>query len=371
MSTTEMPKSAPMEANAPAKKSKGFVFVLLGLIIVGGGFGGYKYIHAQHHEETDDAQIESNISPVIPRIGGYVMEIRVKDNQKVAQGDTLVILDNKSELIHIEQMKAALANAENNLAVTMANAHASQSNIGSIQANIATIDAQIAAAQITLRRTTQDFERYSNLFKEHSITEQQYEQAEAAKQTAEQQLNILSGQKNTVQRQTATASAQSNAVSQQIAVAKAMIAQRKADVESAELNLSYTALLAAQDGTVSKVNAQLGQLLQPGQTIFNIVSAVPPWIVANFKETQMAKLRKGQKVVIHVDAFEGHDFEGRVSSISPATGAKFSLLPPDNASGNFVKTVQRMPVRIEFTTADQFLKDLRPGMNVAVDVHLD
>jgi membrane fusion protein (multidrug efflux system) len=357
--------------NTPKKKSKGFVIVLAALVIAGGGFGITRYIHGQHHEETDDAQIDANISPVIPRISGYVTEVRVKDNQKVKAGDTLIVLDNRNEQIKVQQMEAALITAQNNLTVVQANTSASRAGIATYEANIATVNAQIEAAKITLRRATQDFERYENLIKDHSITLQQFEQAEAAKQSAERQLAVLTEQKNAASRQASAAASQTSAVGQQAGVANATIEQRKADLESAKLDLSYTVITAPSDGTVSKVNVQVGQLLQPGQLLFSVVSGTAPWVVANFKETQFSRLHTGQKVTVHIDAFPGHDFEGKVTSLSPATGAKFALLPPDNASGNFVKTVQRLPVKIEFTTSDMFLKDIRPGMNVDVDVHLD
>lgn len=359
------------EAEAPKKKSKGFAIVLGALVIVGGGFGLTKYIHSQHHEETDDAQIETNISPVIARIGGYITDVRVKDNQKVKAGDTLVLLDNRSELIQVQQMEAALTAAQNNLNVAQANTSSSKAAISTYEANVSTIDAQIAAAQVTLRRATQDYDRYANLIKDHSITQQQYEQADAAKQSAERQLEVLRGQKAAALRQTSAASSQSNATSQQIGVANATIQQRQADLENAKLNLSYTAILAPCDGYVSKVNAQVGQYLGAGQSVFSVVATSAPWVVANFKETQLEKIRVNQKVVVHIDAYPGHDFQAKVTSLSPATGSRFALLPPDNASGNFVKTVQRLPVKIEFTMDDQFLKDLKPGMNVDVDVHLD
>ncbi len=356
---------------APKKKSKGFLFVLIGLVVVGGTFGVVKYIHGQHHEETDDAQIESNISPVIPRTSGYVVEVRVKDNQKVKQGDTLVILDNRAELIQLKQAEAALANAQNNMHVAQANTEASRANISFVEANISTIDAQIEAAKVTLRRATQDYDRYLNLIKDHSITQQQFEQAEAAKQGAERQLAVVMGQRNAANRQTTAVTSQSNATSQLVGVANATLQQRQADLENAKLNLSYTVITAPTEGQVSRINVQTGQFLQSGQSLFSIIASTPPWVVANFKETQLAKVRTGQKVILHIDAFPGHEFEGKVSSLSPATGARFALLPPDNASGNFVKTVQRLPIKIEFTTSDQFLKDLKPGMNVDVDVHLD
>jgi membrane fusion protein (multidrug efflux system) len=352
-------------------KNKRFLIVLAVLVIGGGAFGITKYTHSLHHEETDDAQIDAHISPVIPRISGYVTEVRVKDNQLVKKGDTLVVLDNRNELIHVAQMEAALKAAEGSLSVANASTAASRVNISTFEANVATANAQIEAAKITLKRATQDYERYANLIKDHSITQQQFEQAEAAKQTAERQLQVLTDQKNAIMRQVSAASSQSNATAQQTGVASATIQQRQADLDNAKLNLSYTVITAPQDGRVSKVSVQLGQLLQAGQSLFSIVLDDAPWVVANFKETQIHKMHTGQEVTLHVDAFPGHEFHGKVSSFSPATGSRFALLPPDNASGNFVKVVQRVPVKIEIADNNQAVKDLRPGMNVEVDVHIN
>jgi len=162
------------------------------------------------------------------------------------------------------------------------------------------------------------------------------------------------------------------ATSQQIGIAASVIKQRQVDVEDAKLNLSYAIITAPTDGVVSKVNVQPGQYVQSGQALFSIVLNDDVWVVANFKETQFNKMRIGQKVIVHVDAFSNHSFDAKLTSFSPATGAKFSLLPPDNASGNFVKVVQRLPVKIEFTNkSDSLIKQIRLGMNVSVDVHLD
>jgi len=337
------------EKQPPKKKSKGFMIALIILVVVGGTFGAVQYIHGLHHEETDDAQIDANISPVIPRISGYVTEVRVVDNQKVKKGDTLLVLDNRNENIQLEQAEAVLNAAKSNLTVAEANTAASRSNIATYQANVSTADAQIEAAKVTLTRATQDYDRYANLIKDHSITQQQYEQAEAAKLSAERQLQVLMDQKNAAMRQTSAATSQSNATGQQVNVAAATIQQRQADVDNAKLSLSYTYILAPEDGYVSKVNAQVGQLLQAGQSVFSVVMDTNPWVVANFKETQLSRMRIGQKVTVHVDAFPGHEFEATLTSFSPATGTRFALLPPDNASGNFVKVVQRLPVKIEFT----------------------
>jgi len=359
-------------AEPKKKKSKGFIIVLALLVIGGGWFGITKYYHSQHHEETDDAQVESNISPVISRVSGYVMKVYVNDNQFVHKGDTLMTLDQRDLKIVLEQAEAALATAKSNLNAAEANSNAAKTSINTTHAAVATADAQIEAAKVNVWRTTQDLQRYENLIKDHSITQQQYEQALAAKQLADKQLQVLVDQKNQASTQTGVVSSQSNATAQQIGVAGSVIKQREVDVENAKLNLSYTVITAPESGIVSKVPVQAGQLIQAGQSLFSVVLSNDKWVIANFKETQYNKMHEGQKVIIHADAFPGHDFEATLSSFSPATGARFALLPPDNASGNFVKVVQRLPVKIDFTNkADSLIQRLRPGMNVNVDVHLD
>ncbi len=365
------PPTERLVAEKPKKKSKGFIIVLILLVAGGGWFGISKYLYGLHHQDTDDAQVEANISPVIPRVAGFVNEVRVKDNQQVKKGDTLLILDDRDLVLKLQQAEAALATAQSNLGVAQATTNASRANIASTQAGISTADAQIDAAKVNVWRTTQDYDRYANLIKDHSITQQQYEQAIAAKQTAERQLQILVQQKNQVSQQTTAVSSQSNATSSQIGVASAIIKQRQVDVADAKLNLSYAVVIAPASGLVSKVNVQEGQYLQAGQSLFSIVLNQDVWVVANFKETQFEKMRIGQKVTVHVDAYPNHEFDASLTSFSPATGSRFALLPPDNASGNFVKVVQRLPVKIEFTNpADSLVKQLRPGMNVGVDVHL-
>ena len=359
-------------ADTPQKKKKIFPIILAVLIIVGGGFGLTKYLHSLHHQETDDAQIDGNISPVITRISGYVGEVKVKDFQFVHKGDTLLVLDNRDLVIKLHQAEAALIAAQSGKSVAEATATSSHDIIASSQANVATLDAQIETAKVNAWRAKQDFERYSNLIKEHSITEQQYEQATAAKDNAAHQLQMLQQQKIAAKQQSSSMIAQSHASKSQVGVATATINQRKAEVENAALNLSYSVIVAAEDGQVSKINAQVGQYLNAGQALFNLVIDNAIWVTANFKETQLTQMKEGQSAIIHVDAFPDVDFKGKVASFAPATGAKFSLLPPDNASGNFVKVVQRVPVKIDFSENDQALIDrLRPGMNVEVDVLID
>ena len=354
------------------KRNPVFMIILAVLVIGGGLFGFMKYQHSRHHEETDDAQISADILPVSPRVSGYVKEVRVRDNQEVKKGDILLILDNRDYQVRVDEAEAALNIAKANLENARAVTNASRANISISKASVSTIDSQISAAKITTWRAEQDYQRYANLIKDHSITQQQYEQAWAAKETAEKQLSILQGQKNQASQQTNAVSVQSNATAQQINVANASIQQRQVDIEAANLNLSYTVILAEQNGHISKVNVQQGQLVQAGQPLFSIVHSENIWVVANFKETQLNKMREGQTVIVKADAFPRHKFQAKLTSFSPATGATFALLPPDNATGNFVKVVQRLPVKIEFTDqADSLVKKLRAGLNVSVDVHLD
>jgi len=368
------------------KINKKFLFILIAVLILGGGFGTYKYIRSQSHETTDDAQIESNISPVIPKVSGYIQKVYVQDNQEVKKGDTLLVIDNSDYKIKVEEAEANLSAAKGQLKVADAGILSSNTNIITSQAgantalaSVSTAEANIEAAKVQVWRTKNDFERYDALYKSQSITKQQYEQALAAKETAEKQLAVLEEQKKVAEKQAAQVSQQVNSTRTQTQisesqkdVANAYIKQAEANLDNAKLNLSYTVITAAEDGKISKVDLQAGQLVQAGQALFSLIPENSTWIVANFKETQMEDIRPGQIVEIDVDAFSHHQFEGKVESISPATGAKFALLPPDNASGNFVKTVQRIPVKITFSpdTDKEMMQLLRPGMNVVVDVHL-
>jgi membrane fusion protein, multidrug efflux system len=358
-------------AGQAPKRSKVFLIILIALVVAGVWFGISKWHHAQLHAETDDAQIEANISPIIPRVSGYVKEVRVNDNQVVKKGDTLLVLDDRDMRIKVEQAEAALATAQSNLMSAKASSAAAQSNIGTSQNAALAIDAEIEKAKVSVWQTTQEYNRYANLIKDHSVTQQQYEDKLAAKESAEKQLQILQQQRKQAASQTFAVSSQSQATSSQIGIANATVKQRQVDVDDAKLNLSYTVITSPANGLVSKVNVQVGQFLSAGQSVFSIVLDQNLWVIANYKETQFSKIRVGQPVAIEVDAIPGHVFEGKVSSFSPATGARFALLPPDNSSGNFVKVVQRLPIKIEFTNPqDSLLNRLKAGMNVNVDVHI-
>src|SRR6187549_1969028 len=234
-----------METKSTQKKKNPVFIVILAVIVIGGSwFGISKYQHSQHHEDTDDAQVSADISPVIPRVAGYINDVRVRDNQRVKKGDTLLVLDDRDYVIKVEQAQAALQIAQSSMNSAKATTSAAKANIATSQASVGTIDAQIESAKINLWRTSQDYDRYSNLIKDHSITQQQYEQAVAAKQTAEKQLLILQEQKKQASQQTNAVAVQSTATSQQIGVANAAIKQRQVEVDAAKLNLSYTVITA-------------------------------------------------------------------------------------------------------------------------------
>jgi membrane fusion protein (multidrug efflux system) len=354
------------------KTNTKFIIIIVSLVLLGTIYGSYKYIHSLAHEGTDDAQIEKNMNPIIPRVSGYVSKVYIKDNDFVKKGDTLFTIDKKDYQLKIDEAVANLAVAEGNLAVTKADIGSVLASISVSDANMKSAGGNIESAKIRLGRATNDYERYNNLYKSHTITKQQYEQALAAKQEAESQVRILQQQEKASAYQKSVVEAKSKASDKQTDVAAANIKRAKALLESAKLNLTYTVITASIDGQVSKIDIQPGQLIQPGQSLFYIINNNEAWVVANFKETQLNKMVAGQKVTIKVDAYPDYDFKGTVTSFSPATGSRFSILPPDNATGNFVKTVQRLPVKISIDADNdtEKIKLLRPGMNVDVDVHI-
>jgi membrane fusion protein, multidrug efflux system len=346
-----------MEQNNTQKKGrKKLVFpIILGLVLVGALIFTIKeYVFLQSHAETDDAQVDGDISPVIARVSGYVQEIRFKDNQYVHAGDTLVILDDRDYKIKLDQAQAAQTAAQKNVAAAGAAIAESQSNIAVQKANV-------EQAQVRLWKATQDYGRYKNLYDDHAITKAQLDEATADRDAAQAALDAAKSQIPVVDKRINTSREQTIATS-------AIIDSRKADVDFARLQLTYTVIVAPASGIISKRNIQLGQLVQAGTPLFSVVHE-DIYVTANFKETQLSDIKIGQKVDINVDAFDKQTIPGTIESFSGATGAKFSLLPPDNATGNFVKVVQRVPIRIHIDADTATLQKMRPGMSVNVTVH--
>ncbi|WP_242919505.1 HlyD family secretion protein [Pontibacter liquoris] len=337
------------------KKSKKIIPVILGLVLlVGAIFGIREYLYLSKHEDTDDAQIDADISPVVARVGGYVDAIMFEENEHVQAGQTLVKLDERDYQIKLEQAQAAQQGAAAGTTVA-------QSQISTTQANSSTARANAEAAKVKLWQADQDYKRYANLVKDGSVTQQQFEQAKAQRDAAQASYQAAQDNYQAALKQVQTTKSQ-------LAVSHTGVDQRQADVDFAKLQLSYATIKAPVSGVTSKKNIQVGQLIQPGQTLFSIVNDSSLYVTANFKETQLEKLREGQHVNLVVDAFPDTPINGTVYNFSPATGARFSLLPPDNASGNFVKVVQRVPVKIKINANKEIIQKLRPGMSVKVSV---
>ena len=338
------------------KKKKNIVVpIILGvLLVIGIVFGIIEWNYYSKHVDTDDAQIDGDISPVVARVGGYVKDINFEENTHVTEGQVLVKLDDNDYKVKLEQAQSGQKGASAGVGVA-------QSQIAATQANTSTAKANVASARVKLNLANKDYARYANLIKDGSITQQAFDQAKASKESAEAAFQAAQDQYNAAIKQVGTTQSQ-------LAVGSNVISQRQSDIDFAKLQLSYTDIKAPATGIVSKKNVQKGQLVQPGQSLFSIVNDGSIYVTANFKETQLEKIQSGSKVEIEVDAYPDEKIQGEVYNFSPITGAKGSLLPPDNATGNFVKVVQRIPVKIKIHPSKEMLAKLRPGMSVKASV---
>jgi membrane fusion protein (multidrug efflux system) len=348
---------SPVADKEKPKKKKTGPIILIVLLLAGSFYAVRTYLYNQTHITTDDAQLEGNISPMVPRISGYVNDIRVLDNEKVKKGDTLVILDDRDLRIKVLQAEAALDNAKANVEVVKA-------NTGSAGATVMTAKSNVDLANVNVQKTKTDLDRYDALLKQHAVTQSQFDAVKALYDGAVSQMDVTKKQFDATQKQNAAAF-------DEIKVAESVVAQRQADLDYAKLQLSYAFIIAPMDGMISKKNVQNGQFVSAGQALFSIVDETDVWVVANFKETQLEKMIPGQTVDVHVDAFGDLLLKGEVVSFSGATGARFALLPPDNATGNFVKVVQRVPVKIKIAMDKTTAEKLRPGMSVSVVVNTE
>ena len=314
---------------------------------------------AATHVSTDDAQVDGHITPISARIAGYVVGVRVVDNQRVRVGDTLVVLDDRD-------LRARLAQADADLAALIATV-GSRGKVGQAVAQLdqaraaAAAEAQVVQAAANSQKANNDLERYRALAAHNIVSRQQLDGADAAARATAAQLTAA-------QRNATAAEEQVTAAGAALTGSEARVAAARAARDYAALQLSYTVVTAPASGVVSKKSVEIGQLVQAGQPLMSVVPLEDVWVVANFKETQVAAIEPGAAAVIKADAYPGRPFTGSVESLSPATGAKFSLLPPDNATGNFTKVVQRIPVRIRLEAQTDTLHPLRPGMSVDVTI---
>ncbi|MCX3264365.1 HlyD family secretion protein [Pedobacter agri] len=350
------------------KKSKVVPIILGVLLIIGIVFGITEWNYFSKHVDTDDAQIDGDISPVVARVSGYVKDINFEENTRVTEGEILVKLDDADFKIKLEQTQAGQKGANAGVGVAQSQIVATQANTSTAKANVESARANVQAANVKVNLAQKDYARYANLVKDGSITQQAFDQAKANKESAEAARQSAQAAFQAAQDQYNAAVKQVGTTQSQLAVSSNVISQRQSDIDFAKLQLSYTDIKSPATGIVSKKNVQKGQLVQAGQSLFSVVNDGSIYVTANFKETQLEKIKTGSKVEIEVDAYPEEKIQGEVYNFSPITGAKGSLLPPDNATGNFVKVVQRIPVKIKIHPSKELLAKLRPGMSVKASV---
>lgn len=341
--------------NHRTKKIISYV-VTIAVIVLAGLWVWSKFVHLGDVEFTDNAQVQQQIVPVNSRVQGYIKEIRFKEYEPVRKGDTLVIIDDSDMKLRLAQARADYQNA-------MAGRSVADRSVGVASANVAVTDASIAEAKVVMDLAATDYARYEKLLALDAVTRQQYDAAKTDYEAKKARYETLSRQR----------SATTSVVEEtrgRIAQNDAGIELARALVETAELNLSYCVIIAPCDGYASRKTIQIGQLVQPGQTLLDVVDSTDVWVTANYKETQLCHIAPGSDVEIKVDAVPDVTFHGKVVSVSKATGASLSILPQDNSAGNFVKVRQRVPVRIEFTAdnSKEAMQRLRAGMNVECEV---
>ena len=399
--------------------SSGRFRALVGVLLLVVAGAAVWYVLTRNRESTDDAQVDAHLQPIASRVGGVVARVLATDNQEVEAGALLAEIDPRDYQIAVDRARAELADAEasavaaqsgvpitatavtsnvSNAEGSVAQAHgaadAAEKEVEAAKARLVTAQARLRETEANAAKAARDVERLRGLLAKDEISQQQFEataaeadaqraavdsarsqitEAEAGIRVAESRLVQARGGEQ--QAQAALRSAQSGP--EQVAVTKARAASAQARVEQAkamlaqaELNLQHTKITAPAAGIVSKKSVNAGQVVQPGQPLFALVRTGEVWITANFKETQLTDIRPGQRVTVTVDAYGGRTYEGHVDSISPATGARFSLLPPENATGNFVKVVQRVPVKIVLEPGQDPEHLLRPGLSVVPTVIL-
>ena len=417
--TTMEETKAPVEERGGAKRKPNRARILIPVVLVILAVGGYfLWSYWSSYETTDDAEVNGHVNAVSARVSGQVAQVTVLDEQQVKAGDVLVKIDPRDYEVAVAKAEADLADAEAELQsaktdvpITTANtssqlktAHSGTVDAGAsltgaerqmnaTQARLDSAQAQVQEAEANYKKAADDVERYKQLVGKEEISRQQYDQAvqtaAAAKATLdskrasvnEAKQNITVAQTNIDQARARIVQAEATVQSAMTAPQQVLVSQAKAKssaakllekqaaLDQARLNLSYTTIVAPVSGIVGKKSVEVGQNVAPGQQLLAIVPLEDVWITANFKETQLRKMKPGQKVKISVDAY-GRDYWGKVTGIGGATGALFSLLPPENATGNYVKVVQRLPVRIDLDPGQNDDHRLRPGMSVTPKVEL-
>lgn len=338
-------------------KKIGRNIVVIAIILVGLGWDCSRFIHLGRVEYTDNAQIRRNIIPINSRVQGYIQKVCFDDFQFVHKGDTLVVIESSEYRLKVVQAKANYQKAlmENSAMETV---------ISTTANNLTVSDANIEELRIRLNQAKTDFHRYEQLYAQKAVTRQQYDNAKADYEATRAKYDMLVRQKRST-------SLVKDEQTQRLEQNQTNIEVAQAAQHLAELNLSYTVIVAPCNGVTSKRAIQEGQLIQPGQTLLSVVDHDSVWVIANYKETQTRHIDEGMPVDIEVDAVPGITYQGRVATLSSATGAQYSIIPQDNSAGNFVKVEQRIPIKIVFTGENrrEDMDRLRSGMNVECEVN--
>ncbi len=329
--------------------------IVVALLIAGAVYVCSRFIHLGDVEYTDNAQVRQHITPINTRVQGFIKKIYFEEYKPVHRGDTLIVIEDSEFKLRLAQAEADLANA-------LAGQQVTSAGIATMQNNLSVNDATIEEARVQRANAERELQRYKKLLEEDAVTRQQYDNVkttyDAANARYEQVLRIKSSTSLTKDEQT-----------YRLGQNEAAIRLAQAAVELARLNLSYTVIVATCDGVTGHKDIHEGQLVQPGQTLVDIVDNSDLWVIANYRETQLSTIREGAEASFTADAVPGVVYKGVVESISDATGAAFSLIPQDNATGNFVKVEQRIPVRIRLKgNAADDVRLLRAGFNVECKV---
>ena len=343
-SEPQQPTGKPHGKKTGSRKNKGII-ILCGLILVGGWLGIKMFIGSKTHIETDNAFIEARVVPVSSKVSGTVVRVRVNDNQAVEQGDLLVEIDPRDYQVQIAKATAGVGVAEN--------------ETGGEYLKVETARAALQTARARNDQAVLDQERGEKLFGREVISREQLERLRTSRRVTESQLKETEENLKRTQAEAGLGKASGN---------KAKVLERKSLLHEAELQLSYTKIYAARDGYITRKSVEVGANIQVGQALMTLVPLQEAWITANYKERQITHIQPGQKVEFRVDAYPGRTFNGTVDSIMAGTGAAFSLLPPENATGNYVKVVQRIPVKIAIDNSSDPGHLLRVGMSVVPTV---
>ncbi|MFN8355297.1 MAG: HlyD family secretion protein [Spirosomataceae bacterium] len=329
--------------------------LILALVLLGGAYYGYtRYQYNQTYETTDNAQIETYLVPVLPRVAGYVKAVHMKDYENVQKGELLVEIDDQELQLALQELEATYQQM--------------QVDIENVRANIRNTDLSIKSAEMNMKtwqirrdKAKKDADRDAKLFAESAVTRKQADDSQ-------NNYELLIAQYDAGESDLTANRSKLDILRSNLHKAEAQLAVQKTRIDQQRLRISYAKIHAATAGKIGKKNVETGQYIQPGQTLATIVQDSLFWIVANFKETQLNRLKEGQPVTIHLDAYPDQELTGKILSFSDATGAKTALLPPDNASGNFVKITQKVPVKIAIDQVEKYRKMLRAGLSVDVEV---